>query len=140
VTEVDPLGFGEFSVIPPTCFNSDGQVTLVITGGTGPYYYSASTGVVAVSFSSSQTFYNIGGGPKNTLSLLELINFLETKLNNHLNFNYSDWRPGDQMIYVSDISKIKNHIGWEPKVSINDGLNRLLSWVSNNEYVKNIFK
>jgi len=63
VTEVDPLGFGEFSVIPPTCFNSDGQVTLVITGGTGPYYYSASTGVVAVSFSSSQTFYNIGGGP-----------------------------------------------------------------------------
>ena len=63
VTEVDPLGFGEFSVIPPTCFNSDGQVTLVITGGTGPYYYSASTGVIAVSFSSSQTFYNIGGGP-----------------------------------------------------------------------------
>ena len=63
VTEVDPLGFGEFSVIPPTCFNNDGEVTLVITGGTGPYYYSASTGVIEVSFSSSQTFYNIGGGP-----------------------------------------------------------------------------
>ena len=63
VTEVEPLGFGEFSVIPPTCFNNDGEVTLVITGGTGPYYYSASTGVIEVSFSSSQTFYNIGGGP-----------------------------------------------------------------------------
>ena len=63
VTEVEPLGFGSFTAIPPTCFNNDGQVTLVITGGTGPYYYSASTGVINVSFSTSQTFYNIGAGP-----------------------------------------------------------------------------
>ena len=63
VTEVEPLGFGSFTTIPPTCFNNDGQVTLVITGGTGPYYYSASTGVINVSFSTSQTFYGIGGGP-----------------------------------------------------------------------------
>lgn len=63
VTEVNPLGFGSFTVVPPTCFNNDGQVTLVVTGGTGPYYYSASTGVVDVSFSTSQTFYGIGGGP-----------------------------------------------------------------------------
>ena len=83
--------------------------------------------------------YNIGGGPSNTLSLLELINFLESKFNYHLNYQYSDWRPGDQMIYVSDISKIKNHIGWEPKVSINQGLNKLSNWVSTNEYVKKIF-
>jgi CDP-paratose 2-epimerase len=83
--------------------------------------------------------YNVGGGPNNTLSLLELINFLETKYNNHLDFEYSDWRPGDQMIYVSDISKIKEHIGWEPKTSINNGLNSLSNWVSTNEYVKKIF-
>jgi hypothetical protein len=63
VTEVDPLGFGSFTTVPPTCFNNNGEVTLVITGGTGPYYYSASTGVVNLSFSAIQTFYNIGGGP-----------------------------------------------------------------------------
>jgi hypothetical protein len=63
VTEVDPLGFGSFTVIPPSCFSNNGEVTLTITGGTGPYYYSASTGVINVSFSSSQTFYGIGGGP-----------------------------------------------------------------------------
>ena len=63
VTEVDSLGFGSFTTVPPTCFNNNGEVTLVITGGTGPYYYSASTGVINVSFSSSQTFYGVGGGP-----------------------------------------------------------------------------
>ncbi len=63
ITEVDPLGFGSFTVIPPSCFSNNGEVTLTITGGTGPYYYSASTGVINVSFSSSQTFYGIGGGP-----------------------------------------------------------------------------
>ena len=63
ITEVDPLGFGSFTVVPPTCFNNDGQVTLTITGGTGPYYYSASTGVIDVSFGTSQTFYGVGGGP-----------------------------------------------------------------------------
>ena len=63
ITEVNPLGFGSFTVVPPTCFNNDGQVTLTITGGTGPYYYSASTGVIDVSFGTSQTFYGVGGGP-----------------------------------------------------------------------------
>lgn len=63
VTQVDPLGFGSFTVVPPSCFSNNGEVTLTITGGTGPYYYSASTGVIDVSFSTSQTFYNIGGGP-----------------------------------------------------------------------------
>ena len=63
ITEVDPLGFGSFTVVPPSCFSNNGEVTLTITGGTGPYYYSASTGVISVSFSSSQTFYGIGGGP-----------------------------------------------------------------------------
>ena len=63
VTEVDSLGFGSFTVVPPSCFSNNGEVTLTITGGTGPYYYSASTGVINVSFSSSQTFYGIGGGP-----------------------------------------------------------------------------
>jgi uncharacterized protein (DUF2141 family) len=54
LTDLDPVGFGTFTSIAPTCFANDGEITLTITGGTAPYYYSASTGTVEISY--SQTF------------------------------------------------------------------------------------
>ena len=51
--------------------------------------------------------YNLGGGPHNTLSLLELIDRLEDNLGQELPVNYDEWRPGDQKVYVSDIRKAK---------------------------------
>mgnify|MGYP003350376577 CR=1 FL=1 len=83
----------------------------------------------------SGEIYNVGGGPKNSLSLLELIEFLETSMNKKLNYSFDSWRPGDQKIYISNISKIYNHIGWEPKTSIKDGLKELLSWVIKNKQI-----
>ena len=60
---VPSLGIaGILTTTPPSCFSSDGEVTVTVSGGTGPYYYSASTGQINVSFSSSQTFQNIGSG------------------------------------------------------------------------------
>lgn len=51
VGQVDPVGLGYWSAVTiPTCFSSNGSLRLVITGGTGPYYYSASTGQVEVSY------------------------------------------------------------------------------------------
>ncbi len=49
--------------------------------------------------------YNLGGGPINTLSLLELIERLEDKLGESLSVSFKDWRPGDQKAYISDIRK-----------------------------------
>jgi hypothetical protein len=46
---VPSLGLGSFSAQTPSCFASDGQLLLTITGGTGPYFYSASTGEALVS-------------------------------------------------------------------------------------------
>jgi len=54
VSDVNPIGFGLFTSVPPTCFAANGVITLAITGGTAPYYYSASTGQVEISY--SQTF------------------------------------------------------------------------------------
>jgi CDP-paratose 2-epimerase len=75
--------------------------------------------------------FNVGGGEDNTLSLLELLNTLGKQ--NVLNYQYSDWRPGDQKIYVSDITKLKNTIGWTPKIGVEEGLEKLQSWVSVNK-------
>ena len=74
--------------------------------------------------------FNVGGGINNTLSLLELLSILGKE--NVLHYEYSDWRPGDQKIYVSDITKLKEILGWEPSININIGLTKLMNWVKIN--------
>jgi len=74
--------------------------------------------------------FNVGGGINNTLSLLELLSILGKE--NVLHYEYSDWRPGDQKIYVSDITKLKEVLDWEPVININDGLTKLMDWVKIN--------
>lgn len=62
VPDVLPIGFGSFSADTPTCFAADGALVLEITGGTPPYYYSASTGNVEISYSNKFTLSNISSG------------------------------------------------------------------------------
>jgi hypothetical protein len=62
VVDVNPIGFGLFSSTPPNCFTSDGVLSLTITGGTAPYYYSASTGQVGISYSQTYTISGLSSG------------------------------------------------------------------------------
>lgn len=77
--------------------------------------------------------FNIGGGPKNTTSLLEFVDEIENLLGRCPKISFSNWRPSDQKVYVSDISKIKRVIGWQPKISVKEGIKRLTDWVVKNE-------
>lgn len=72
--------------------------------------------------------FNIGGSPKNTISLLELLRWLEQRLKKKVHYSFSDWRPGDQKVYVSDISALKSAVGWEPTIGKEKGLQSLLAW------------
>lgn len=76
--------------------------------------------------------YNVGGGPQNTLSLLELINQLEKFLGYKIEYSFSEIRPGDQKIFIADISKVKKDLGWQPKININKGIKKLFNWISQN--------
>lgn len=73
--------------------------------------------------------FNIGGGPQNTLSLLELLETLHENSGRPVVHTFEDWRPGDQPVYVSDIRKAQEHLGWEPKVDVTAGLALLHNWV-----------
>ena len=77
--------------------------------------------------------YNVGGGPANTISLLELLRFLGEELGHEIPVRFADWRPGDQPIYVSDIRRAGSEFGWSPQVSWKDGVGRLLEWVQANQ-------
>lgn len=76
--------------------------------------------------------YNIGGGPANTLSLLELVEMLDRYIGGRLKFSFEDWRPGDQPIFVSDIARAAADFGWRPRTGVQQGVRRLVDWIQAN--------
>ena len=76
--------------------------------------------------------YNIGGGPDNVLSLLELLAYIDKRRNKKLPYGISDWRPGDQKVFISDIRRAQAELGWSPKIRCAQGLDLLYDWISQN--------
>jgi CDP-paratose 2-epimerase len=76
--------------------------------------------------------FNVGGGTANTLSLLELLTHLERRLGHPLRPSFEAWRPGDQRVFVADISRAGQELGWAPRVDPAQGVDRLLDWVAAN--------
>ena len=76
--------------------------------------------------------YNIGGGPLNTLSLLEFVALLEEQFGRRLEHDFDDWRPGDQLVYISDLQEAARDFGWEPRVSSVEGIANLIDWLNMN--------
>jgi CDP-paratose 2-epimerase len=77
--------------------------------------------------------YNIGGGSGNVSSLLNLLSLLEHKLGKKIPYQFGDWRPGDQPVYISDITKFSSATGWRPKITFESGINSLIAWTKKNE-------
>ena len=73
--------------------------------------------------------FNIGGGIENSLSLLELFGILEEKLSIKMSYKQLPWRESDQKVFVADYTKVQSIVGWKPKISKEDGLNRMLDWL-----------
>lgn len=74
--------------------------------------------------------FNIGGGAKNSLSLLELFDILEEKLDIKLKYIQKPWRFSDQKVFIADISKITKMCGWIPSVDKIKGIDKTIEWIS----------
>lgn len=79
--------------------------------------------------------YNVGGGPQNTLSLLELIETIKDSTGVEPEVSFDSWRPCDQKVYVSNISKAQKELGWKPATSPTAGVEKLINWVNQNKDV-----
>lgn len=75
--------------------------------------------------------FNIGGGIENSMSLLELLNFLEVRLSLKLTYTRLPWRQSDQKYFVADNSKVRRFTGWTPQVSREQGLETVINWEAN---------
>jgi CDP-paratose 2-epimerase len=76
--------------------------------------------------------YNVGGGMKNTVSLLELMDLIEELTGKRMEYERDERRPGDQFIYVTDHSKLTRHTGWQPQLTIRQTLMRIHDWWKHN--------
>ncbi|HEX9942490.1 MAG TPA: NAD-dependent epimerase/dehydratase family protein [Thermoanaerobaculia bacterium] len=73
--------------------------------------------------------FNMGGGPANTISLLELMDLIEKLHGRRPRVFHEDWRTGDQRYYVSDPSKFTAATGWRPRVNVHGGVSNLYNWL-----------
>src|SRR2546428_2387772 len=77
--------------------------------------------------------FNMGGGPRNTLSLLELLEELRKLTGTYPQISFSAWRSADQKVYISDIRKAQEQLGWKPTISPLEGVKRVLRWARQNK-------
>ncbi len=85
--------------------------------------------------------YNIGGGPQNTLSLLELVELIRGMEGRALEHSFGDWRPGDQRVFISDIRRAGEELGWAPRVPPEQGVRMLRDWMAaHRELIERVYR
>lgn len=72
--------------------------------------------------------FNVGGGIRNSLSLLELFAMLEERLGVRLAYERLPQRSSDQRVFVADVAKAERILGWAPRVGAAEGVDRMLAW------------
>jgi CDP-paratose 2-epimerase len=73
--------------------------------------------------------FNIGGGPANTTSLLELLDLIAEIHGQKPLVQFTTWRPGDQKYYATDIRRFSVATGWLPQVRVRQGVAALYAWL-----------
>jgi len=93
----------------------------------GNTYVSDCVGAtIAAVESPDGEIYNIGGGE--IASVWEIISRLEKITGCKAIVKQENARAGDQRSTGADISKAISHLGWQPKVSLEEGLSRQVAW------------
>jgi nucleoside-diphosphate-sugar epimerase len=70
--------------------------------------------------------FNVGGGEAATV--WDIIRKLEKVTGRQATVRQETARPGDQRYTFADTTKIRTHVGWEPRVGLDEGLARQCAW------------
>ncbi|MDW7775548.1 MAG: GDP-mannose 4,6-dehydratase [Methanosarcinales archaeon] len=77
--------------------------------------------------------YNMGGGAENTISLLELLDILFNLTGKRSEILYNNWRPSDQKVYISNVSKAQKELKWNAEIDTLNGISKLTNWMNENQ-------
>jgi CDP-paratose 2-epimerase len=81
--------------------------------------------------------YNIGGGPKAAISLIECVDLLREITGKDIKVNFVGERLGDLYYFICDIDKAKKELNWQPEIMPEEGITNLVNWIKENI---NLFK
>jgi nucleoside-diphosphate-sugar epimerase len=70
--------------------------------------------------------YNVGGGE--TANVWEILGKLERIVGRRAVVRRGPARPGDQRVTAADTTKLFRHLGWQPRVGLDEGLARQVEW------------
>ena len=77
--------------------------------------------------------FNMGGGPSNAISLLELLDRIAGLRGKRVEVEFDKWRTGDQRYYVSDTRAFQQATGWRPRIDADEGIERLYAWLASRQ-------
>ena len=66
-----------------------------------------------------------------------MISKIEVITNKKVSTENYNWRPSDQKVYFTDISKVKRILSWEPKTSTSIGIKKVIEWIESNKAIFN---
>jgi nucleoside-diphosphate-sugar epimerase len=69
---------------------------------------------------------NLGG--HETITINELLHMVEQKVGRTAQVAYGPLHPADMLANWANVEKAKRLFGWEPKVSLSEGIGRLVNW------------
>ena len=84
--------------------------------------------IAAMERAPGGALYNVGGGEE--ASMLEAIALLEQISGRTLDVSHTGAAAGDVRRTKADVTRIRAALGWEPRTSLADGLNRMWAWAS----------
>ncbi len=79
--------------------------------------------------------YNVGGGMDRSVSVIEMLRMIERETGQALHLNYSDMRPGDQPLYITNTAKLQRDVGWAPRFSVLETLRAIAEFWQENSSV-----
>ncbi|HEY8570944.1 SDR family NAD(P)-dependent oxidoreductase [Phenylobacterium sp.] len=74
--------------------------------------------------------FNLGGGPANAVSLVQLLGYIEEITHRSVDLQFSEWRPGDQRYYVSDPSAARRELQLAEPIDWRTGVAGLAQWLA----------
>lgn len=76
--------------------------------------------------------FNLGGGPRNAVSLLQLIAHVEQLVGHPVRVKYAPWRASDQRYYVTDLRRVISRLGLPQPRPWRQGVAALCHWLADN--------
>jgi CDP-paratose 2-epimerase len=80
--------------------------------------------------------FNLGGGPENAISLLQLVDEIGAVTGRKPDLSFEDWRPGDQRWYVSDAHQARTELNLPRPRGWREGVERLAQWLASERRIE----